>query len=102
MDSARADLRDGGKEWAGLVYIGGTHPAAAGGAYMTAIEGFGGISVEDGRIRSAAVLPEGWNRMKFHICCRNIRYAVEIGRQETKITEEGNVHSDALSDERAE
>lgn len=102
MDSARADLRDGGKEWAGLVYIGGTHPAAAGGAYMTAVEGFGGVSVEDGTVRSAAVLPEGWNRMKFHICCRNIRYAVEIGRQETKITEEGNVHSDALSDERAE
>ncbi len=39
MNSASADLKDGGKEWAGLVYIGGTHPAAAGGAYMTAIEG---------------------------------------------------------------
>lgn len=96
MNSARADLRDGGKEWAGLVYIGGTHPAAAGGAYMTAIEGFGGVSIEDGTVRTAAVLPEGWNRMKFHICCRNIRYAVEIGRQGTNITEEGNVHSDAL------
>lgn len=96
MNSAGADLKDGGKEWAGLVYIGGTHPAAAGGAYMTAIEGFGGVSVQDGTVRTAAVLPEGWNRMKFHICCRNIRYAVEIGRQGTNITEEGSVHSDAL------
>lgn len=96
MNSASADLKDGGKEWAGLVYIGGTHPAAAGGAYMTAIEGFGGVSAQDGTVRTAAVLPEGWNRMKFHICCRNIRYAVEIGRQGTNIMEEGNVHSDAL------
>lgn len=35
MKSAMADLTEGGKEWAGLVYIGGTHPAAAGAAYMT-------------------------------------------------------------------
>lgn len=40
MKSASADLNEGGKEWAGLVYIGGTHPAAEGGAYMVAIKGF--------------------------------------------------------------
>lgn len=31
MKSAQADWIGGGKQWAGLVYIGGTHPAAAGG-----------------------------------------------------------------------
>lgn len=99
MDSARADLKDGGKEWAGLVYIGGTHPAAAGGAYMTAVEGFGGITVKDGTVGSAAILPEGWNRMRFHICCQNIRYAVEIDAEGmAHITEEGCVHSGAQSD----
>ncbi len=30
MKSAKADLMDGGKEWAGLVYIGGTHPGGSG------------------------------------------------------------------------
>lgn len=41
LDSAEIDLRGGGKQWAGEIYIGGTHPAASGGAWMTAVRGFG-------------------------------------------------------------
>ncbi|MDE7439372.1 MAG: glycoside hydrolase family 65 protein [Clostridia bacterium] len=41
MDSAEIDLKGGGKQWAGEIYIGGTHPAASGGAWMTAVYGFG-------------------------------------------------------------
>lgn len=41
MDSAEIDLKGGGKQWAGDIYIGGTHPAASGGAWMTAVYGFG-------------------------------------------------------------
>ena len=41
LDSAEIDLRGGGKQWAGEIYIGGTHPAASGGAWMTAVYGFG-------------------------------------------------------------
>lgn len=41
LDSAEIDLKGGGKQWAGEVYIGGTHPAASGGAWMTAVYGFG-------------------------------------------------------------
>lgn len=41
LDSAEIDLRGGGKQWAGEVYIGGTHPAASGGAWLTAVRGFG-------------------------------------------------------------
>lgn len=40
LDSAEIDLKGGGKQWAGEVYIGGTHPAASGGAWMTAVYGF--------------------------------------------------------------
>ena len=39
MKSAKADLVKGGKEWAGLIYIGGTHPASAGGAWIAAVKG---------------------------------------------------------------
>lgn len=41
LDSAEIDLRGGGKQWAGDIYIGGTHPAASGGAWLTAVYGFG-------------------------------------------------------------
>ena len=71
MKSASADLLPGGKEWAGLVYIGGTHPAAAGGAYMTAIRGFGGVYVEDGQIKAKPQLPDGWKKLRFKIKYQN-------------------------------
>lgn len=41
LDSAEIDLKGGGKQWAGDVYIGGTHPAASGGAWMAAKAIFG-------------------------------------------------------------
>lgn len=60
LKSARADLADGGKQWAGLVYIGGTHPASAGGAYMTMLWGFLGMTLDGNRMRFAPRLPNGW------------------------------------------
>ena len=78
MKSALADLKGGGKEWAGLVYIGGTHPAAAGGAYKVAIEGFAGVSFEQGEIKIRPSLPDGISRMKFRVCVNRKRYEIEI------------------------
>lgn len=80
LKSASADMCDGGKEWAGLVYIGGTHPAAAGGAYMTAIEGFGGICIKDGRLEVTPKLPKNWKALHFHVYFNGELYAVtEMG-----------------------
>ena len=90
LKSATADLRGGGKEWAGLVYIGGTHPAAAGGAYKVAIEGFAGVSFENGEIKIRPSLPASISRMKFRVCVKNKRYEIEITR--------GGVRCDALPD----
>ena len=76
--SATADLKGGGKEWAGLVYIGGTHPAAAGAAYMTAVEGFGGISLQDGKLVCNPSLPDGITGMRFHVYYQGQEYEVKI------------------------
>ena len=76
MKSASADLLPGGKEWAGLVYIGGTHPAAAGGAYMTAIQGFGGVYVEDGELKVKPQLPEQWNKLRFTVKYQDQLYEI--------------------------
>jgi kojibiose phosphorylase/nigerose phosphorylase len=60
LKSAKADLAEGGKEWAGLVYIGGTHPAAAGGAYMTLLMGFMGLDPESEQPALSPRLPSHW------------------------------------------
>ncbi len=49
LKSARADWDGGGKQWAGLVYIGGTHPAASGGAWKVFAQGFAGLETEAGK-----------------------------------------------------
>lgn len=86
MKSATADLAGGGKEWAGLVYIGGTHPAAAGAAYMTAIEGFGGITVRQGKLICRPHLPKQIQSMKFHIFYQGQEYEVVIHQNEGTVT----------------
>lgn len=87
MKSASADLVTGGKEWAGLIYIGGTHPASEGGAYMVAIKGFGGIYFEDNQVKAKPNLPDNWKKMYFHICYKNKIYKVEIEDNNAVITE---------------
>lgn len=86
LKSAMADLKGGGKEWAGLVYIGGTHPAAAGAAYMTAVEGFGGISLENGKLVCKPSLPSGIQAMQFHIYHMGQEYEVKIEGNEGTVT----------------
>lgn len=92
IKTASADLSGGGKEWAGLVYIGGTHPAAAGGAYMTAIEGFAGVRFEQGEIKAEPHLPDKWKEMRFRITYLGKEYMIHIS--ENKATVEC-VHSHA-------
>lgn len=67
IKSASADLDGGGKEWAGNVYIGGTHPAAAGGAYMMVVQGFAGLRKKQGRLTAEPQLPSHWKLLKFRI-----------------------------------
>lgn len=85
MKSAMADLQGGGKEWAGLVYIGGTHPAAAGAAYMTAVEGFAGLEIENGRLVCHSHLPESITEMQFCVTYLGTEYKVHVTKEDATI-----------------
>ena len=78
MKSATADLKSGGKQWAGLIYIGGTHPASEGGAWIVTINGFAGVSVKDGKVICNPCLPEKWNRMSFKYKYMNDLYSITV------------------------
>lgn len=65
LNTAEIDLNGGGKQWAGDVYIGGTHPAANGGAYLTAVCGFAGVDFRDGKITITPCLPKNISAVKF-------------------------------------
>ena len=86
MKSAEADLHSGGKEWAGLVYIGGTHPASAGGAWMVAVFGFAGLEIKDGEITCKPRLPKAWKGMNFKINYKGSVYKIEINVSDWSVT----------------
>ncbi|MDD6483838.1 MAG: glycosyl hydrolase family 65 protein [Clostridiales bacterium] len=86
MKSAKADLVKGGKEWAGLVYIGGTHPASEGGAWIVAVNGFAGISEQDGKLVCRPSLPQNWKSMSFKLVYRGTVYKVNINGTKGEIS----------------
>lgn len=87
MKSAKADLTPGGKEWAGLIYIGGTHPASEGGAWIVAINGFAGISIKDGKLVCEPNIPKHWNGMSFKLKFMDKFYKVTIDKNNGKVEE---------------
>lgn len=86
MKSASVDLTGESKHYAGGIYIGGTHPAASGGAYMTAIFGFAGIQLKD-TISADPKLPPSFESIQFHLLYKQKRYAIHITRQHVEIRE---------------
>ena len=81
MKSANADLLPAGKEWIGLIYIGGTHPAAQGGAWIVMVKGFAGISAKDGKLTAEPKLPKGWKELRFKMMYQGKLYQI-IARQD--------------------
>ena len=87
MKSAKADLTPGGKEWAGLIYIGGTHPASEGGAWIVAINGFAGISIKHGKLVCEPNMPKHWNGMNFKLKFMDKIYKITIDKNNGKVEE---------------
>jgi len=87
LKSAQADLNGGGKQWAGLVYIGGTHPAAAGGAWMVMAKGFAGLDLVGDEVKVASRLPESIDRISFNVLIRGQQKAVTITKKDAKLEE---------------
>lgn len=85
MKSAKADLLPAGKEWIGLIYIGGTHPASEGGAWIVAVKGFAGIEIKDGKLTATPKLPSGWNKMTFKLMYLGKLYKVTVDKENAKI-----------------
>lgn len=83
LKSACAEIRGGGKQWAGLVYIGGTHPAAAGGAWKVMALAFAGLHLENGSPVLSPCLPPQWESLTFRFVYNRTVYEARVNRQGT-------------------
>jgi len=80
--TAEVDLRGDGKQYAGLVYIGGTHPAASGGAYLSVVQGFCGLRIKNAEISLSPSLPETWEEVSFKIKVMGQMFKICVTKKE--------------------
>jgi trehalose/maltose hydrolase-like predicted phosphorylase len=73
MKTATIDLNGEGKEYVGTLYIGGTHPAGNGGAWMSAVFGLCGIRLSEAGISVDPRLPAHWAQVKLSLSFRGQR-----------------------------
>jgi nigerose phosphorylase len=91
LKTATIDLTGESKQYAGTIYIGGTHPAANGGAWMSAVLGFGGIGFDDEHITINPKLPSKWESLEFNLVFRGQRIGISMDKSTIIIQpEEGN------------
>ncbi|MFC5529874.1 glycosyl hydrolase family 65 protein [Cohnella yongneupensis] len=89
LRTATIDLTGDSKQYVGTLYIGGTHPAANGGAWMAAILGFAGIDAGEGVIRLQPALPDQWKSIQFGIVYQGERYRIAVSKSEIVVSADG-------------
>jgi beta-phosphoglucomutase len=83
--TATIDLSGDYKRYVGTLYIGGTHPAANGGAWMVAVLGFGGLHFDGSTVTIEPKLPKHWKSLSFHLVVKGQVFKVSISKDQLKI-----------------
>jgi nigerose phosphorylase len=78
LKTAKIDLEAKYKVYVGSVFMGGSHPAANGGAWMTAVLGFGGVQADEKRVAINPRLWRKWKRLNFHLSYKGDDFRVNI------------------------
>jgi len=78
MKTACIDLSGDSKQYLGSLYIGGTHPAANGGSWNTAIFGFAGVSYTDDVLDISPRLPKNWESLSFKLIWHGAKLNITI------------------------
>jgi len=90
QQTATVDLTGKSKQYLGSLYIGGTHPAANGGAWMVAVYGFAGLRVTDEGLSLDPRLPGHWKKLEFRICWHGLQFTVSISHDQVLIEGDQN------------
>ncbi len=85
MKTASVDLTGATKQYLGSLYIGGTHPAANGGAWNTAIFGFAGVSFTDDTLDISPRLPKNWESLSFKLNWKDDKLDIKITANSVEI-----------------
>ncbi|OME70428.1 family 65 glycosyl hydrolase [Paenibacillus odorifer] len=85
MRTATVDLTGESKQYVGDLYIGGTHPAANGGAWMAAVLGFAGLDYDGGTVHIKPSLPKHWQSVELPVTLRGNTFKLRISKDEVTV-----------------
>ena len=88
LRTAKIDLEAKYKIYVGTIFMGGSHPAANGGAWMTAVFGFGGVQADERRVAINPRLPGKWRSLRFSLAYRGDRFQVVLTRRTVTVAAE--------------
>ncbi|HEU5081604.1 MAG TPA: glycosyl hydrolase family 65 protein [Opitutaceae bacterium] len=88
LKTARIDLEAKYKIYVGTVFMGGSHPAANGGAWMTAVFGFGGLHATETAVHINPRLPARWKSLEFNLAYKGQAFRIRITDEKVTVTAE--------------
>jgi nigerose phosphorylase len=86
LKTAKIDLEAKYHVYVGTIFMGGSHPAANGGAWMTAVFGFGGVKAGVENVTINPRLYKKWNKLEFNMIFKGDRFNVKISQTDVEIT----------------
>ncbi len=86
LKTAKIDLEAKYKIYVGTIFMGGSHPAANGGAWMTAVFGFGGVHADERQLTINPRLFSRWKSLQFNLAYRGDTFQIKITKASVTIT----------------
>jgi kojibiose phosphorylase len=86
LRTAKIDLEAKYKMHVGNVFTGGSHPAANGGAWMTAVFGFAGLHADEARVAINPRLFGKWRGIRFKLAYKGDMFEIRITKSVVAIT----------------
>ena len=86
LKTAKIDIEAKYKVYVGTIFMGGSHPAANGGAWMTAVFGFGGVKAGDKHVVINPRLYKRWRSLQFNIVFKGDKFNIKITKDAVAIT----------------
>ena len=85
LKTAKIDIEAKYKVYVGTIFMGGSHPAANGGAWMTAVFGFGGVKAGEEHVAINPRLYKKWKSLQFNIVYKGDRFNIKITKDDVAI-----------------
>jgi kojibiose phosphorylase len=86
LQTAQIDLLAKYKTQVGTIFVGGSHPAANGGAWMTAVAGFGGLRADEKQVVINPRLYRKWRSLEFSLDYQGDRFRIQLTPDAVTVT----------------